>query len=489
MEDLGLTSLPAIGAYVKGRGHAYLGPHSARCLVEYADKLKSPVISPYSETFFANQKCVGEILVVGVFREDEDDDYREDFEEVAAGRLSDKDAFFSIVVGQPALAFLDAGRIDRTPGLLLLRRDGSEESASLDALDLDLDTFVDSKSLPLVGELTAQNFARYEKLRRPMFLLFLDLRARGNEENVVGGRSGGLFNDDLAAELASVARDESFRDRVTFAYCDGVMYGDRMKSLGLFGGRESLPALAFNAGPGSAAPYPESLPIRKEYLRDFVAAFLSRKILSEKDSELFALTKKQHLGGNFMKPRRKPKKKAPKERVGVSEQFGASSKGAEARGKVDSVVELTTENFETEAPEHKDVMIAFHDESCRKCANLAVYYKKVAERFDEEGIDSLVVGRFDTTKTASIPGLESLDVAFDRLPTILFLPAFAKRAPPYVFYSGVSKVQPIMRWAQQVAAISFDLPDLCHLSPEDRILYKEQVTEIENARRKREEEL
>ena len=37
--------------------------------------------------------------------------------------------------------------------------------------------------------------------------------------------------------------------------------------------------------------------------------------------------------------------------------------------------------------------------------------------------------------------------------------------------------------AQAAAAIPFDLPDLCHLSPDDRQLYKNQVTDRERARR------
>ena len=79
-----------------------------------------------------------------------------------------------------------------------------------------------------------------------MLLLFLDLRGhdRGME---LSGLSGGVPNRDLVEEFRAVRKDESFRDRVAFAYVDGVAQQDRMKALGLFGGARRLPAVAVNA--------------------------------------------------------------------------------------------------------------------------------------------------------------------------------------------------------------------------------------------------
>lgn len=490
LAELGATSLPAIGVYLSRRPpRLYDGPHTAECIIEYATKLKSPAVQRIEsnaelEAFLSsgsNRTWMAQTFVVGFFREEEDE--YDEFLEVAESWQSSKDTYFGQVTGDLALEAVDAGIIDRTPGVVVRRRsDQVMETGSLDAIQLS--EFVETRSLPLVGELTANNFGQYEKLLRPMFLLFLDLRGhdRSNASRFVGGLSGSLYNNDLVAEVSAVARDESFRDRVAFAYCDGILYADRMKALGLFGGKERLPALAFNTNErGVAAPYPESLPVDRANLRDFVAAFLSKRLRTKQDTEKFAIAKQQRpLAGDFM-PQRQPRRAAPEERVGVSEQFGPSSKGVAARGKVDAVFELTVSNFNDIAlDDSKDCMIMFHSANCANCAHLAVYYKKVAERFREEGIESLVVARFDTTDAA--PPVALALVAAE-LPTILFLPAYDKR-PPYTFYSGLSKVQPIMRWAEQVASIRFSLPDLCHLSPEDRELYKQQVTDIERAKRK-----
>lgn len=433
----------------------------------------------------AQPRRPGATAVVGFFRgspedPDEDDEYR-DFVEAAEQLVPVRDARAGAVFGALSLAAVDAGVIDRTPSLVLRRRsDSGLATAALDALDEGVSEWIDVHALPAVGELTAANFFRYEKLLRPMLLLFLDLRGHDRDNApFVGGKSSGLFNEDLVNEVRSVARDESFGPRVAFAYCDGRLYADRMKSLGLFGGAERLPALAFNTNERDVlAPYPETLPIERSHLRDFVAAFLSRRLRSPADSNAFALQASSSSKAGVV-PDRKPRKPDPTETVGVAEIFGESSAGVRARGKLDNVVPLVSSNFSLALADDKDVMIMFHARGCVPCAHLAVYYKKVAERFDEEGVATLLVARFDVTDEA--PPLDNALTAAE-LPTILFLPADHKR-PPYRFYSGVSKVQPIMRWAQASAAIPFDLPDLCHLSPDDRQLYKDQVTDREKARR------
>ena len=72
--------------------------------------------------------------------------------------------------------------------------------------------------------------------------------------------------------------------------------------------------------------------------------------------------------------------------------------------------------------------------------------------------------------------------ASGELPLLLFLPADDKQQP-FTYYSGVAKVQPMMRWVAETAHIKFHLPDLCHLTPEDRDIYKIQVTEREVQRK------
>ena len=48
-----------------------------------------------------------------------------------------------------------------------------------------------------------------------------------------------------------------------------------------------------------------------------------------------------------------------------------------------------------------------------------------------------------------------------------------------VFFLGVGKVTPLMKWVQENSAIPFELPNLPHLTAAQKVLYKEQVRERE----------
>jgi hypothetical protein len=98
----------------------------------------------------------------------------------------------------------------------------------------------------------------------------------------------------------------------------------------------------------------------------------------------------------------------------------------------------------------------------------------MAQRFSELGIKSLIVGRMDVTDETPPPELGFLA---HPLPLMVLVPSDDKSAP-WKFYSGVGKVQPMMKWVQSHAGIPFDLPNLPHLSEADRVAYKEQVITI-----------
>ncbi len=87
------------------------------------------------------------------------------------------------------------------------------------------------------------------------------------------------------------------------------------------------------------------------------------------------------------------------------------------------------------------------------------------------GITSLRVCRMDVTDSA--PPAE-LGFLVHPLPIMVLVPADDK-LPPWKFYSGVGKVQAMMKWVESHVTLSFELPNLPHLSEGDRVAYKEQV--------------
>jgi len=507
LQDLQLESMPQVVAYRKLFAMPYSGLHAPNELVAFARKLKqaaAPSLASlnaalsflgvdsekarralYDETGIVEEVTEEDTLpssaarVLGIVSDiDIEEEESAEFMLAASERRSRHDVYFSRVDDpQISQALVDAGFADRTPSVIV-SNDGQLVSHVLDdAPDIGLGPWVDAETLPAVGELTSQNFARYEALSRPMLLLFLDLR--GHERGMeLSGLSGGVPNRDLVEEFRAVRKDESFRDRVAFAYVDGVAQQDRMKALGLFGGARRLPAVAVNAKEeGVIAPYPESLPLDRAHLRDFLGAFLARRLRSKEDSDAFALQRKNDVFDAKWLPKRKPRKKPMEEVMGRYEVFGEDSIRAREVGKIDDVFVLNRDNF-AEALAEKDVLILFHEEGCEACAALTVYYKKMAERFASLKIPSLVIARFDVTKET--PPLDGLIAG--PLPVVVLLPAHDKR-PPFRFYSGLGKVQPMMRWVQASSDVSFELPELCHLDPSEIEAYKHQVTERERRRR------
>jgi hypothetical protein len=111
----------------------------------------------------------------------------------------------------------------------------------------------------------------------------------------------------------------------------------------------------------------------------------------------------------------------------------------------------------------------------------------MAQRFVDLNISSLVVARMDVTDDAPPAKLNLLQHA---LPVVVFLSAEDKN-PPWLYYSGVGKVQTMMKWVEKYASIPFTLPNLPHLSESDRVAYKTQVREreeyLEEKRRKDQE--
>ena len=163
----------------------------------------------------------------------------------------------------------------------------------------------------------------------------------------------------------------------------------------------------------------------------------------------------------------------------------------------DAVITITNKNFEDIVlAEDVDVVLLLHAQACESCAHLAVYFKRMALRFKDLNIPSLVIAQMDTTEETPPANLRLLN---SELPIIALLPAVKSsgdgggdgyaKVPPFLFYSGLGKVTSMMKWVQQHSTIPFELPNLPHLTEEQKVLYKQQVREREEyLANKREEE-
>ena len=130
--------------------------------------------------------------------------------------------------------------------------------------------------------------------------------------------------------------------------------------------------------------------------------------------------------------------------------------------------------------ETTDAVVLFHTEdgSCPSCEHLAPYYKKLATRMQALDINSVKIARMDVSKTPP-----PTDVDASHLPLIVLYRAYAK-TPPYVYFSGIAKVRPLMDWIQQNVGkpIHYNV-ELPQFDGTDAQLFKQQLKAREEARR------
>ena len=497
-EDFGVNSVPTLVLFKQRRPIVYNGVHSVEAVKMFVQKQTGKAYLQLNtvesvKKFFDDRNdpkySLSTVMVVGFFSDHKgiEEDEFEDFVEAAESIQMYADIYIGLVTSKEVCDWYKENKhIDRTPSLFLIDEENSAKSINLDEFygeKLNIKDWILQSAMPLVGKLTHTNFALYEKRSLPMLMMFLDLEDEhltSSPGRVVGGRSGGILNENLLEEYRIVAKEHS--DRISFVFLDGNGYVDKMRSLGLYGGKERLPSLAFNTKTGSQIPFPESLPINKDTLMQFCADFISGKLQSKADAQEMAKKALQSAVPISKKNTavRKERKGAPEVKQGVSEQFGDGFTGDDAVYVVDN------KNFDEVVMhnDEKDVLLLLHAKSCETCSHFAVYFKRMASRFKDLDIKSLLIARMDVSDEA--PPVHA-NLMVGELPILVLMPATIDdtEKPTPIFYSGVGKIQQMMKWVQNHVAIPFNLPNLPHLNEDQVKLYKEQVREREEAMEKK----
>jgi thiol-disulfide isomerase/thioredoxin len=494
--NLGIIDIPALVIYVNKKPVIYRGVQTYESMLQYIYKrLQPPVkklktlseVTNFLDSRTQPQFSLSTVMIVGFFSDpDIEEDEIDEFTEMAKEFQVNEDYYFAMTTSSTVVNHFKRNKtIDRTPSIILIGDDNQTHSINMNELyDVDggMKEWIMRKSIPLVGKITPQNFPLYERLNIPMLLLFLDLEhefASTAPGRLLGGRSGGVLNELLVEEFRIVAKEH--QQRIVCGYLDGNLYEDHMKLLGLMGGKERLPSLAFNTRDGKKIPFPEDLPVNADTLNQFIADFLTGKLNTKKGLLELSQRALQRSTSTSRKNtvQRKEIKAPPKVVQGISEQFGDGLKGDTA------VTTVTLENFnEIVFNDEYDVVLLLHAKNCEPCSHFNVYYKRMAQRFQEMKFPSLMITQMDVTEETPPAQLNMIN---GPLPLLILLPADNKVAP-WLFYSGVGKVQQMMKWIHANVAIKFELPNLPHLTESDRIAYKEQVRQREEALAKKREE-
>ena len=307
-------------------------------------------------------------------------------------------------------------------------------SINLDELfgeTLNIKDWIQENSIPLVSHMLPSNFKLFETLNLPMLLLFLNLDDKDKSSNpgvVVGGKSGGLLNEVLLDEFREAAKEHI--GRIVFLYADAGVHKDQMRLLGLFGGKERVPSMSLNTKDGGKIPFPEDLPVNSDTILQYCADFLTGKLKNAADTEDMAKKALQASKLNTKnKAVRSKIKPAPDTVVGVAEPFG------DGEGGDDSITLVNLANFtEILMGDTNDVLLLLHAKNCEPCYHFAVYFKRMARRFEALNIPSLMIARMDVTEETP-PAEYGMIPSMSSLPLVLLLSADNKH-PPWNYYTG-----------------------------------------------------
>ena len=537
--DLSLPALYMCGSQLR-RCVVYDGHHVASDIERFVQRLTRPPttlhhsiaeIKEHIATCRNDTTNTIDSIVVGFFRGEDHDDELEEYQEAAVRSLHISRIQFRHTVNSTVVTyFQQQGWFAHPPAVVVQAcwtaaaaaaaphatgeqaRHAGQTRTSI-ALDeyygsdtVPLWSWIQRVSLPLVGELLPSNYPTYEARGLPMLIAFFNL----NE--VSSTAVAQKWSPNRIQQVLERAATK-YKDKIVVVYTNGALYQDRMRSLGIFKGVDALPAVTMNImGDGKpVAPLffnsvykEESVVVMKAKAsskgkttgtRAKMDALLSHRISNY--CEQF-LTGRLALWDGKKKGARANGRARATATVLNNGDRQARKETTKTHGKKnnalqngirehfsqdDAVIPVTTldSSFNTIVlDETTDAVVLFHTEdgSCPSCEHLAPYYKKLATRMQALDINSVKIARMDVSKTPP-----PTDVDASHLPLIVLYRAYAK-TPPYVYFSGIAKVRPLMDWVQQNVGkpIHYNV-ELPQFDGTDAQLFKQQLKAREEARR------
>jgi len=326
----GIRGFPTLKFYKNGAAFDYNGGRTKEAIVNYINKKSGPPTIVLSSQEEVDAFVAKSPVVVGFFTEQEGDNY--DAFLAAADSLDDY-AFGE--VRKPALVEALKG----TNGQVRFFRGEIGDDVDFDfSGDSEISGWINANSLPLVGEITPENYAKYAGNKIPLLLAFVDLEDEEQKEQVISA-----FKENAP----------NFVGKYTFGYIDGQKFLAQAGKMGASGNK--LPVvITLDFDFGRNIVYDEEKEITKAGIKEFVEGMISGDIAY----------------------------------VPKSEPIPENNDGP--------VTTLVGKNFEEIVnDETKDVLVEFYAPWCGHCKNLAPIYQQLGEAFKD--VDSVVIAQVDAT--------------------------------------------------------------------------------------------
>ncbi|GAA5964154.1 hypothetical protein JCM3765_005355 [Sporobolomyces pararoseus] len=357
----GVNGYPTLKVFRRGEAADYGGSRKTDGIVSYMKKQALPAVSEVTSSNHDEFKAADKVVIIA-YADESDEATKSTFNNFAD--LYRDDYLFGFST-DPAVA---ASANVKAPAVVLYKTfDEGRNELSGPISDDSLFVFAKEHSVPLLDEISPDNFATYAEAGIPLAYIFIE--------------SSNPKREQIVKALEPVAREN--KGKLNFVWIDANKFADHAKSLNL--AEPKWPAFAIQ-DIQKMTKYP--LDQAKAVDHDTVSSFV-----------------KDFVGG----------------------KISPSIKSQKAPVQDEPVFVLVADEFEKVVAEDKDLLVEFYAPWCGHCKKLKPIYDTLGERFSHVK-SKLTIAKFDATEN-DIPASAGFKV--QGFPTIKFKAAGSKEWVDY----------------------------------------------------------
>ncbi|GAA5864888.1 hypothetical protein JCM1840_004939 [Sporobolomyces johnsonii] len=349
--SMGVNGYPTLKVFRRGEAGEYAGTRKTDGIVSYMKKQALPAVSEVTTANHDEFKSADKVVIIA-YVDDSDEATKTTFNNFAD--LYRDDYLFGLST-EPAVA---AAANVKAPAVVLYKTfDEGRNELEGKITDDSLFVFAKEHSVPLLDEISPDNFAMYAEAGIPLAYIFVE--------------SSNPKREEIVKAIEPVAREH--KGKINFVWIDANKFADHAKSLNLV--EPTWPAFAIqNIQQMTKFPLAQSKPVDHDTVSAFVADFVAGKISPSIKSQ-----------------------KVP----AVQDE---------------PVFVLVADEFDKVVAEDKDLLVEFYAPWCGHCKKLKPIYDTLGERFSNVK-SKLTIAKFDATEN-DVPASAGFKV--QGFPTIKF---------------------------------------------------------------------
>lgn len=392
----GISGYPTLKIFVAGASSDYNGPRKADGIVSYMKRRSLPVVSHITSANHTEFAHSDRVVVIAYFKSPDPanltifqnyaDTKRDEY---IFGAVEDSSSIPEVSsVGTPAIVVwkkFDEGR-----------NDFHGEKFTVE----NIAKFVESSAVPLLDEVTPNNFALYADSGLPLAYVFIEANNPSRES--------------LLKTIEPIAKQH--KGAINLVWIDADKFADHAKSLGL---GFNWPAFAIqDIKAQTKFPMPSTSEVNAENIGHFLKSFADGKLKPS------------------LKSQPVPKHQGPGSHVLVADQFDEVMYGHNNQ---------------------RDIFVEFYAPWCGHCKRLKPIWDNLAHSFKGAG-DKLLITKFDATEN-DVPNSSGISV--QGFPTLKFKPAGSKE---FLDYDGDRSLDSLIEFVEKhsvnkVKAVKVELPE------------------------------